>query len=136
MFKSAILACAMLASTVAVAGADPTGTPRPPSPSEGGVNVPGMDFTAERGQSCNGKPIFGRGPEGETLVCVFVDDENSKRQWVRSAPLIGVRTPGSSCSSEGNYVAMSPKREGMVCGTKNFDINDRNRTWVWMIGDF
>lgn len=137
MFKRAAVAVFALAATVnaPVAAADPSfAPPRPPGPGEGGINIPGMDFSAQRGQPCSGKSFFGRGPRGETLACVFVDDADTKREWVRSAPLAGVRTPGSSCDSESDYVAMSPNGKGMTCGTQDFDPSRSERTHVWMIG--
>lgn len=85
----------------------------PPTPVDGSVMVPGMAMGVTPDMGCDGTPFFGLTPEGRVVACVYGGAEN--RSWTASAPLIGVRIKGSSCASEGDYVAMSPQGEGMLC---------------------
>jgi hypothetical protein len=78
-------------------------------------DVPGIDDDAVLGAACDNwdRYIFGRGPRGEPLACVaFGGDEG---EWVRSAPLVGVRPVGSPCGSDSSGAAQSPDGRGLVC---------------------
>jgi hypothetical protein len=111
---------AMLSAPAAVAEPttpDPapstTASPLPLTPVDGSTLVPGMAMGAKVGGPCDGKPFFGLGSDGYVLACVYAGDD--VRSWENSAPLVGVRIKGSACSAEGDYVAMSPEGEGMIC---------------------
>ena len=74
-------------------------------------DVPGMDYNAVRSAACQTNGflyIFGRGPSGETLACVY-------GRWQMSAPLVGVREIGAPCNGE--LTAQSPDGRPLICVT-------------------
>jgi hypothetical protein len=77
-------------------------------------DVPGIDDDAVLGAPCDSWNlyVYGRGPSGEPLACVAFDGQG---EWVRSAPLVGVRSIGSACGDEGYGVAQSPDGRGLLC---------------------
>jgi hypothetical protein len=97
------LLCTAIAT--AVIGAAPVAT---------ADDIPGIDDNAVLGAPCTNSDryIYGRSPSGEPLACVAFDGDG---QWVRSMPLVGVRSIGSPCTQESNGVAQSRDGLGMVC---------------------
>ncbi|MDZ4268324.1 MAG: hypothetical protein U1D00_21975 [Mycobacterium sp.] len=81
-----------------------------PTTCDGAGCVPYVNHDAQLGAECNQSTRynFGMDSAGNTLAC------SSKRQWVSSAPLVGVRTLRSPCA-ETSSAAQSPDGVPLKC---------------------
>jgi hypothetical protein len=100
------LACGFVAAPMMTAG---TGSATPAS-CDGADCVAYVNRSAVLGQPCvpSTRYNFGLDPSGNTLAC------GSEREWIPSAPLVGIRTLRSLCG-EDTGVAQSPDGVPLSC---------------------
>lgn len=87
---------------------------------DGAECVQFVDRGAVLGEACeqSTRYNFGLDPSGNTLVCTF------NKQWVASAPLVGIRPLRSSCG-EDKGVAQTPDGLPLSCidGSWTYDVS-------------
>lgn len=77
------------------------------------IQIAPKPAAAAAGQSCDPDvDNWAKDASGGQLKCAYAGGSTPK--WVRSAPLVGTRTPGTSCEL-GSAVAESPAGETLVC---------------------
>ncbi len=86
---------------------------------------PGMNYNAVPLQKCNsasGRYIFGRGPDGQNLVCA-----GYPAVWNRGPTLFGVQAPGGVCPFQlpmiGIAAAQTVDGRPLICGEQGWFIN-------------
>lgn len=126
-----LFATALIAMTAAMVPPPAASDPRGPCLNVSGTVVcvedpPGMNYSAALGQKCNnasGRYIFGRGADGQTLVCAGYPSS-----WNRGPMVFGVQYPGGACPFDGQSLmgraaAQTPDGRPLICGEQGWVIN-------------